>query len=348
MCGILRIIKRMDFAGGIRMNVNIYYGGRGLIEDPTVYVIGKLQEVLDELRVHVTRYDLHEQKSKMTTLPQTIKEADAVILAASVEWHGIGGYMNEFLDACWLYGDKEVISKIYMCPVVVSTTYGEKEAMTDLKNAWELLGGKVCNEICTYVSESVDFEMNKEYASIIEKRAEDLYRIVSQKRTVLPTSSYAIRQNIMKESLELTPQETEQLSKYASDDYYVKQQKEDIEELKMLFKGMIDSDDKSEDEYISNFKKAFNRKNAERATYTFILEDINKSLFVSVDETEIICSYEKMTDVDVMIRLTTQVLSNIMSGRYTFQRAFMTGVITTKGDFAALRKLDVIFDFGNY
>ena len=88
------------------MNVNIYYGGRGLIEDPTVYVIGKLQEVLDELRVHVTRYDLHEQKSKMTTLPQTIKEADAVILAASVEWHGIGGYMNEFLRAGYMVTKK--------------------------------------------------------------------------------------------------------------------------------------------------------------------------------------------------------------------------------------------------
>ena len=31
--------------------------------------------------------------------------------------------------------------------------------------------------------------------------------------------------------MELTPQESEQLSKYVSDDTYVKKQKEDIEEL---------------------------------------------------------------------------------------------------------------------
>ena len=122
------------------MNINIYYGGRGLIEDPTLYVLSKIEMVLEELRVTVNRYNLFELKSSIPTLPQTLKEADGIILAASVEWRGIGGYMQEFLDACWLYGDKEKISKLYMAPVVIATTYGEKEALSDLKNAWELLG----------------------------------------------------------------------------------------------------------------------------------------------------------------------------------------------------------------
>ena len=41
------------------MKVNIYYGGRGLLDDPTLYVINKMQEVLQELRVNVERYDIH-------------------------------------------------------------------------------------------------------------------------------------------------------------------------------------------------------------------------------------------------------------------------------------------------
>ena len=41
------------------MNINIYYGGRGIIDDPTIYVINKMQEVLEELRVHVERYNLY-------------------------------------------------------------------------------------------------------------------------------------------------------------------------------------------------------------------------------------------------------------------------------------------------
>ena len=31
------------------MKINIYYGGRGLIDDPTLFVINKMQEVLEEL-----------------------------------------------------------------------------------------------------------------------------------------------------------------------------------------------------------------------------------------------------------------------------------------------------------
>ena len=80
-----------------------------------LYVINKMQEVLMELRVTVERYNIYEHKNSISTLPQTIKNADGIVLATTVEWLGIGGYMQLFLDACWLYGDKEKISRIYMC-----------------------------------------------------------------------------------------------------------------------------------------------------------------------------------------------------------------------------------------
>ena len=76
--------------GRVYMKVNIYYGGRGLIGDPTLYIINKIQEVLQELRVSVGRYNLHEQKNGISMLPNTFKDADAVILAVNVEWCGIG------------------------------------------------------------------------------------------------------------------------------------------------------------------------------------------------------------------------------------------------------------------
>ena len=44
--------------------VNIYYGGRGLIEDPTIYVMDKITEVLNELNVVVRRYNLYEDKKR--------------------------------------------------------------------------------------------------------------------------------------------------------------------------------------------------------------------------------------------------------------------------------------------
>ena len=97
-----------------------------MIGDPTLHVLNKIQEVLSELNVTMERYDLYEYKNNIVTLPQTLKDADGIILATTVEWYGIGGWMQQFLDSCWLYGDKEKISRIYMCPIVMSTTYGER------------------------------------------------------------------------------------------------------------------------------------------------------------------------------------------------------------------------------
>ena len=130
------------------MKINIYYGGRGVLDDPTLYVIQKMERVLTELRVEVHRYNIYEYKNGISTLPKTMKDTDGVILATTVEWLGIGGFMNQFLDACWLYGDKDLLRSIYMQPVVMSTTYGEREGMLTLENAWEILGGLPCSGLC--------------------------------------------------------------------------------------------------------------------------------------------------------------------------------------------------------
>lgn len=329
------------------MNINIYYGGRGLIEDPTLYVLSKFEKVFEELRVNVSRYNLFEMKNSITTLPQTLKEADGVILAASVEWRGIGGYMLQFLDACWLYGDKQKISSLYMSPVVVATASGEREAMADLKASWELLGGIPCDGVCAYVEDAVEFETNKAYRNIIEKKAENVYRTISQKQQMLPSSSSAIRQNLIKTSLELTPQESEQLSKYVADDIYVKQQKEDIEELASMFKGILSQQGAEvEVEFIKEFTVVFRPQEDFFASYAFILSDRKTTLCIEVKGDELECKYEsKAPESDIVGKMPHEVMVSIVQGRQTFQRAFMSGEMTAKGNFKTLRMLDTLFDF---
>lgn len=41
------------------MKINIYYGGRGLMDDPTLFVLNKMKEVLEELRVTVETFHLY-------------------------------------------------------------------------------------------------------------------------------------------------------------------------------------------------------------------------------------------------------------------------------------------------
>jgi multimeric flavodoxin WrbA len=329
------------------MRVNIYYGGRGLIEDPTIYVINKLTEVLKEIRVDVVRYNIYEEKNAISMLPKTLKEADGVILATSVEWLGMGGFMQQFLDACWLYADKEHLSKLYMLPLVMATTYGEREVELTLLKAWEILGGIPFEGLCAYVEDHVDFETNSTYAQIIEKKAELFYKAINQKVKSLPTSNIAIKKNLLRpHSIDLTPQESEQLSVYVSDDTYVKKQKEDIEELAQIFKGMLGNQENDNNpEFIRNLKENFHPLNDFRASYAITIEDVNKTLIIEINNNSLNCYYGEKKDADVSARTSHEIMNKLVSGRMTVQRAFMAGDLTVKGDFKTLRTFDQIFQF---
>ena len=332
------------------MNINIYYGGRGLMDDPTLYVINKMQEVLEELRVNVVRYNLYENKNNIVTLPQTLKDIDGIILASTVEWFGIGGFMQQFLDACWLYGDKEMISKIYMCPVVMSTTYGEREGKLTLSNAWEILGGRPCSGICGYIADTLMLEMNEEYNNIIEKKAENLYRTIKQKVASLPASNQAVKQIIANTpNIDLTPQETEQLSEYASNDGYVQRQKEDIQELTSLFRDMLNNEGAdSEEEYLAEFQRAFKPQAGFEGECSINIEEKKKSRIIKVRGTNLECYYGTSKNANVEMDVNRATVEDIVNGRMTFQRAFMSGIMKKmKGDFGILRSLDQIFVFGN-
>ncbi len=50
------------------------------MDDPTLFVISKMQEVLEELHVTVETFYLYDQKSNIPTLPQTLKNADGMAL----------------------------------------------------------------------------------------------------------------------------------------------------------------------------------------------------------------------------------------------------------------------------
>lgn len=327
------------------MKINIYYGGRGVIGDPTLPVIKRMMQVFEELNVKVERYDLYDQKNNITTLPQTLKEADGIILATTVEWHGVGGNIMSFLDACWLYGDKERIQKIYMAPVVMATTYGEKEAELDLKNAWESLGGPVCDGICGFIPDAVMLEQNDDYIKLVEKSAENIYRSINQKKISLPTSGREVRQKVSKTKTSLfTQQETEQLSEYISDEDYVTKQKKDIKELSGFFKDLLEKNSKdSSEDVITKLKNSFKPVAGQHVKYKIEIKDKKESIAIKIDNDIIDINQSDIDSPDVVIGLSEAVLGEIIAGRKTFQGGFMEGKITSKGNFALMQMLDTFF-----
>ncbi|MCR5799662.1 MAG: SCP2 sterol-binding domain-containing protein [Lachnospiraceae bacterium] len=326
------------------MKVNIYYGGRGLMDDPTLFVIDKMQSVLEELNVKVERFMLCEQRANITTLPQTLKDVDGIILATTVEWYGIGGYMQQFLDACWLYGDKEKISKIYMCPIVMSTTYGEREGKLSLSQAWEILGGLPCSGICGYIDNVAALELEGRYSTLIEKKAENIYRTIKQKVICFPASNQAVKQMVsVSTNTDLTPQESEQLSQYAADDSYVQRQKEDISELASMFKSMMGNEATEGESYIKQFEEHFNAVPGLKASYKIMVG--KKPLSIRINGSEAEYKLEAIEKPDVEINIQEATMQDIVAGRMTFQRAFMGGEMKIKGDFKILRALDEAYLF---
>lgn len=318
------------------------------MDDPTLYVINKMQEVLQELHVVVERFNLYELKNSITTLPQTLKTADGIILASTVEWFGIGGYMHQFLDACWLYADKEKIAKTYMCPIVMSTTYGERQGKLTLAEAWEILGGLPCSGICGYIADTAAFEGNEDYNKLIEKKAENMYRTINQKMASLPASNQAVKQMVsITKNIDLTPQESEQLSQYASDDSYVMRQKQDIQELTSLFRDMMGSSDEDEkqEEFIKDFKEHFVPQAGFKAVYKIQIEGKRKPLIIEINGADHNYYYGNAEDPDVEMQISKETMNDIVYARMTFQRAFMGGAMKMKGDFKVLRTLDQIFTF---
>ena len=332
------------------MKINIYYGGRGIIDDPTLLVLSKMTEVFKELNVQVEQFNLFEHKNGITALPGTIKNADGIILASTVEWFGVGGYMHQFLDACWLYGDKEKLSRLYMAPIVMSTTHGEREGMMELASAWEILGGIPLDGICGYIADTSTFERNENYQNLIEKKAENIYRNMNQKMESLPTSNQAVKNRVsITKITDLTPQETEQLSHYVSNQEYVQKQKEDIQELSSIFRDKMEKDHATEHaaDFVGGFKKHFKPVAGIHAIYQVSLLDQvkDKNIMIKIDNQNIDCKLGEASECSVHVSMNTTILEQIVSGRLTFQRAFMEGNLKMKGDFKLLRSMDQLFEF---
>lgn len=335
--------------------INIYYGGRGLIEDPTIYVMNKLTEVLRELNTDVKKYNLYEDKRGIAALPKTLKEADGVILAASVEWLGIGGLLQQFLDACWLYGDKEKLNNLYMLPVVTATTFGEKEAYATLVKAWEILGGIPCEGICAYVEDYADFETAPDYGYLVEKKAENFYRTFSKRQKTFPTSTGKVCEKVLRpKTMHLTPQESEQLSMYVSDVNYVQKQKADIEELTNMFQGLL-GDGLSEtessqesvnenDPYVTSLTSCFTPLIPLKVS--FLLQfDTGRALHIRIHDDSLQCRYTNDPAADVRIKINTKTMQQLLDGDITMHNAFLAGSIAAKGDFKQLRIFDTVFPF---
>ena len=126
----------------------------------------------------------------------------------------------------------------------------------------------------------------------------------------------------------------------------IRDRKEDIEELASMFKDMLGKpDDDMDTPFVKELESHFVSTEDFAASYSFIIEGIKKPLYVAIQNGELEIHYGQEEKIDVVAKLSRDVLQSIIDGRMTFQRAFMTGEMTAKGNFKTLRMLDQIFVF---
>ncbi|MCR5304014.1 MAG: SCP2 sterol-binding domain-containing protein [Lachnospiraceae bacterium] len=329
------------------MKINIYYGGRGIVDDPALAAIKKMTTVFDDLNVRVSEYRLYDMKSKVSSLVSSLKDADGIVLAFTVEWWGFGSFLPQFLDAVWLYGNKDIISRIYMCPVVMSTTYGERKAASELREAWEMLGGRTCEGLCGYVADTAEIDRNADYTKAIEKCAEEMYRAIGHRTPALPSSGLEVSKKVqVANSVNITPKESEILLQFAGDEKYRETKKMDLEKLAVQFKDKMQKDESGSDtKYLEDLRQHFRPQPSMKASYTI---DVGRSepLFIKINGRDLECGYGAIQKPDVEVTMGPGIMDSIVSGVMTFQGAFMGGHIKTRGDFKLMRSLDAVFLFG--
>lgn len=95
-----------------------------------------------------------------------------------------------------------------------------------------------------------------------------------------------------------------------------------------------------------NFKKAFVPQPGFEAAYSINIEEKENPMWITVKGPIVECGYGETSTPDVEMSLPHAAMEDIINGRMTFQRAFMSGVMQRmKGDFRILRTLDQMFPF---
>lgn len=189
--------------------------------------------------------------------------------------------------------------------------------------------------------------MNQGYTALIEKKAENLYRTISHKFASFPSSNQAVKNRVsFTRNVDLTPQESEQLSKYAADDSYVQQQKEDIQELTSMFMDLMNETEGGKyDLTVKSFYKAFHPDSGVRITLCLKEEKATSGYNIEVRGEELNVSYGPVKEAEVEMTAQPGIIDEITGGRMSFRRAFMSGSVKMKGDFKVMHVLDNVFVF---
>ncbi|NLM12204.1 MAG: hypothetical protein GX209_00450 [Epulopiscium sp.] len=321
--------------------------------------------LLDEYNIPYYNGDIHKDAQQIAS---KIKEADAVVFGLKVVLMAPSGVFKVFFEHLAHSAYKNLLKDKYGFCIGLTNTTGERETVEYVLRIWEMLGGIEGGRMALFASSPKEIEAIKEP---IEKRIEDFYRIVRQARQKLPTSdrSLEVKDGPFQETMKGEIQKAPEKKIAPRFEAFSQQQEKDIQELTEYFKQQLSGKQpetninpygiyekpsmqpvaqsgKTCRQMTRNLPHYFQPHLAANFKGTFQFHINGKESFeayITIDNGE--CSYfEGVSDqADIVMIMNEEVWMDILKGKLSAQKGFMTGQLKVRGNFMILNKLDQFF-----
>lgn len=374
-------MKAVIIYGGVNKKENILNLVIKVVSDTLKELNVEVEEIiLDHYNID---YYNKGNKKDIKQITQKIKEADAVIFATKVILMAPTGIIKVFLDNLVNPNYKESLKNKQGFAIAISDSIGEREAAEYILRAWEMLGGVEGGRIPLYIKDSKEIEdiketIEKRIEDFYRISRQQRLRLPSSDNN----RSYieSINKKGISESNESkitpwappivvktdNPEEKVEI-KSVNFEQFTEEQAKDIEELADFFKEQLGGNNKDINSYgiyqkpstkavVENKKTCkqmtknlchyfqphlaaefkgvfqFNIKGAEGFESYIRIENGECTYFEGVNE-----------NADIVMIMNEDIWIDILKGKLSAQKGFMTGQLKVRGNFMLLNKLDQLF-----
>lgn len=362
------------------MKITVLYGATPNYELGLDKALDTVTNVLKELGMEVNRIDLSFSELPFfsgASVPaahqiiESVRRSDGIIVAFTAVSYAPSAIIQSFWEYMSLpeYAEGNVFENKNCLILSVSGDGGEFDAIDYVSRLLRMYGAFDSVKIGLRESGINEMAQNKELAEIIEKQAEDYYRLVRQNRRFIISRSaprFSPDLNVPKPSVPAS-----EIYKKLKLEEFDEQQEQDIQEIAQFFaKKYANPETPDEEIFGDSFAKqrapVIPREKTVRQMTQSLVHHYKPQLsqglaaviqiqingaesfdaYLDIRNTE--CEYYdgNHENPDITILSDASVWTDVVKNKITAQKAFMIGKLKVRGNFMLLTRFDQLFDSG--
>lgn len=322
----------------INKKITIIQAGMSQADNPAKFAGDKLAEVFGELGLRVDTVSLPVED--FADLLAGLAESDGLVIALSLDWYGIGHTLQEFLDQCYRHKKSGIFEDLPLLSLVFSRQGFEAEAATYLSRSWQVIGGSVGTEVTGLFPNISSLAGNYGAIEVIEKKAEQFFRYSLYQKYQLPQSLRC------QGTINSPSQDWDQDPISSSLDLQKQKEAENIQALSSKLKAKLEEKTRTgrlslADLFMDKYEGQADR---ECQVQVLVKDKPAADTRLLIKHTGLSAETGKGEGADLTLLASEEVFRQILAGAMSFQKAFMTGQVTAKGELTVLYQLDQFFN----